>query len=207
MRLRLIIIIMDSGQLGTPDKLKKYLAALKRFPEESRKAILISALQLPMNYKHLTQLCQPPFPLVEHTTDKDTCTLVSTIIKLDSSLNTQWLPGIVYPFAKLFKKDLLAQFEIALTFLCNWAICWFRDYPTPPVEVTDFMARQLPQLDSLVRSFGYSFSSLVWPMFLVNFSDVLNKQDWLQLFDYLLIHPSRPWLLLCCIVALLQSLQ
>lgn len=101
---------MQGGCLDSTDKLRHYLTRLKRFPDESRKAILISSLQTPSNYKHLTQLCQPPVPLVEHTIDKDTCTLVATIIKLDPSLNVQWLPGIVYPFAKLFKKDLLAQF-------------------------------------------------------------------------------------------------
>lgn len=146
-------------------------------------------------------------PLVEHTIDKDTCTLVATIIKLNPSLNIQWLPGIVYPFAKLFKKDLLAQFEIALTFIYNWAVNWFRDYPTPPKDVIDFMSQQLPELHNKVICFGYPFSSFIWPMFLVLFTDVLNKDDWLQLFDYVFINPNSPEILLCCIVALLKSLD
>jgi hypothetical protein len=43
-------------------------------------------------------------------------------------------------------------------------------------------------------------------MFLVCFTDVLNKQDWLELFDFVVLRPEQPWLLLAIIIELLRYL-
>jgi hypothetical protein len=53
---------------------------------------------------------------------------------------------------------------------------------------------------------GGSLGGLVWPMFLVSFTDVLNKTDWLEVFDYVLVKPNKPWLLLAIIIELLRYL-
>lgn len=44
-------------------------------------------------------------------------------------------------------------------------------------------------------------------MFLVSFTDVLNKKDWLEIFDYVMTKPYQPWLLLCIIIELLRYLE
>lgn len=44
-------------------------------------------------------------------------------------------------------------------------------------------------------------------MFLVCFTDVLNKKDWLELFDLVLTRPLEPWILLAVVIELLRHLQ
>jgi hypothetical protein len=68
------------------------------------------------------------------------------------------------------------------------------------------MGDKLPDLQKLISDMGGSLGGLVWPMFLVSFTDVLNKTDWLEVFDYVLVKPNKPWLLLAIIIELLRYL-
>lgn len=124
-----------------------------------------------------------------------------------SDLRIQWLPGVVYPFVKLFPKDSLTQFEISLTYLANWCAPWFLDYPAPSKQVLDIISSNLPELDTHLRSTGHSLGSLLWPMFLVSFTDVLNKSDWLKVLDHAVVQPERPWLLLAIVIELVRYLE
>lgn len=69
------------------------------------------------------------------------------------------------------------------------------------------MGERLPELQNAVKDIGSSLGGLIWPMFLVSFTDVLNKKDWLEIFDYVMTKPYQPWLLLCIIIELLRYLE
>jgi hypothetical protein len=68
------------------------------------------------------------------------------------------------------------------------------------------VSNQLPELQNTLRELGATIGGLIWPMFLVCFTDVLNKQDWLELFDFVVLRPEQPWLLLAIIIELLRYL-
>jgi hypothetical protein len=44
-------------------------------------------------------------------------------------------------------------------------------------------------------------------MFVVTLTDVVNKKDWLQLCDFWVTNPFKPWHYLSVAIALVQSIQ
>lgn len=185
-----------------------YIQRFGAFPDDARKAKYLECLQTPMNYRHFTEICKkfPPV-LPEHTLDKETTSIVGCLSSHYPDLRIQWLPGIIYPFVKLFPKDALTQFEISLTYLTNWCSLWFCDYPAPSTPILTLFSSNLPQLSTHLHSLNHTLGSLLWPMFLVTFTDVFNKSDWLKVFDYVFVQPDRPWLLLAILIELVRHLE
>lgn len=134
----------------------EYKAALKKhqtflgkfhlFPEQSRKAIYVQLLQLPLNHHHFIELSKPYPLLPEHTVDKQVAFIVSALGRLYPDLGNQWLPGLIHPFVKLFKEDAIAAFETSLTFLLNWFRPIFDDYPNSSKSIMSFLGGYLPKL-------------------------------------------------------------
>lgn len=88
-----------------------YLERLRVFPNDSRKAAYLECLQTPLNYQHFTEISKKSPPMLpDHTLDKETTATVGCISASYPDLRIQWLPGIIYPFVRLFPKDSLAQF-------------------------------------------------------------------------------------------------
>lgn len=111
----------------------------------------------------------------EHTTNKQTAFIVNALTKLYPSLGNQWLPGIIYPFVKLFEEDSIMCFESSLTFLMNWYQPVFENYPNPSTKVINFARKYLPKLDKKIIASNYSLGAILNPMILVCLTDVLNK--------------------------------
>lgn len=44
-------------------------------------------------------------------------------------------------------------------------------------------------------------------MFVVSLTDVLNRSDWLELFDFLVINPFKPWYFVCFTLALVKCVE
>ena len=44
-------------------------------------------------------------------------------------------------------------------------------------------------------------------MFVVSLTDVLNRSDWLELFDFLVVNPFKPWYLICFALALVKCVE
>ena len=177
------------------------------FPEKTRKAIWAQLLQLPLNHEHFTELIKPYPLLPEHTIDKQVSFIVSSFTKLYPDLAIQWLPGIIYPFVILFKEDAIAAFEISLTFIVNWFRPIFEDYPNSSKRVMAFFSKKLSKLEKKVNSLDYPLSAIVQPLLLVSMTDILNKQNTLEVFDFLAAHPFSPELYLCIIACILSRVE
>jgi hypothetical protein len=119
----------------------------------------------------------------------------------------QWLPGIIYPFVMLFKEDAIAAFEISLTFVVNWFRPLFEDYPNSSKKIMGFFGKRLKKLEKKVNSLDYPLSAIIQPLLLVSLTDILNKQNTLEVFDYLAAHPFTPELYLCIIAVTLSKVE
>lgn len=68
-----------------------------------------------------------------------------------------------------------------------------------------FFSTQLPRLEKKINSFDYPLSAIVQPLLLVGLTDILNKDETLQIYDYLVSHPYSPELYLCVAVAIISK--
>ena len=173
-------------------KHQTFLSKFKTFPQQSRKAIWVQLLQLPLNHQHFRQLTKPYPLLPEHTLDKQVSFIVAALTRLYPDLGNQWLPGLVYPFVRLFKEDAIAAFQVSLTFILNWFRPIFEDYPNSSKSIMNFCSRQLRNLEKKINSFDYPLSAIIQPVLLVALTDVLNKQQTIEVYDYLVAHPFTP---------------
>jgi hypothetical protein len=183
-------------------KHKDFLSKFKVFPTKTRKVIYLSLMALPLNHSHFLELTKPFKELPEHTTNKQTAFIVNALVKLYPSLGTQWLPGIIYPFVKLFQEDCIMCFESSLSFLMNWCQPIFENYPNPSKKVIDFARKYLPKLEKKVTGSNYTLGAILNPMILVCLTDVLNKDDSLQVLDFLISNPYSPEYFICVAVAI-----
>jgi hypothetical protein len=189
------------------NKHQQFLRKFRLFPEKSRKAIWAQLLQLPLNHHHFIELTKPYPLLPEHTVDKQVAFIVSAFTRLYPDLGNQWLPGLIYPFVRLFKEDAIAAFEVSLSFLLNWFRPLFQNYPNSSKTVMNFFSRHLKKLEKKMNSFDYPLSAIVQPLLLVALTDILNKQDTLEIYDYLAAHPYSPELFLCIAVTIVSKVE
>lgn len=129
--------------------LSKHQGFLKKFslfPEKSRKTIWVQLMQVPLNHQHFIELTKLYPLLPEHTIDKQVAFIVSAFCRLYPDLGNQWLPGMIYPFVRLFKSDAIAAFEVSLTFILNWLRPLFEDYPNSSKTVMNFFSKHLNKL-------------------------------------------------------------
>ena len=66
---------------------------------------------------------------------------------------------------------------------------------------------ELSKLNEKINIFDYPLSSVINPMLISCLTDVLNRQDWLQVFDYLVAHPFQPELLVGVALAVVRSVE
>ena len=52
----------------------------------------------------------------------------------------QIVPGMVFPFVKLFSKDECLGMEMALSFFMHWGQHLFEDYPQPSARAVSFVS-------------------------------------------------------------------
>ena len=53
----------------------------------------------------------------------------------------------------------------------------------------------------------YPLSAVVHPSLVVSLTDVFNKEDWLEIFDYLLAHPYSPWMYVCILLEMVKMVE
>lgn len=154
-----------------------FLMKFNTFPTATRKAIYLQLLQLPLNHSHFIELTKPYPVLPEHTIDKQVAFIVSAFTRLYPDLNNQWLPGLIHPFAMLFKEDAIVCFELSLTMLLNWLLPVFNDHPNPSKLIMAFCSKHLRKLETKVNSLDYPLSAILNPSLLVVLTDILTKQQ------------------------------
>lgn len=70
-----------------------------------------------------------------------------------------------------------------------------------------FFSKKLGKLEKKVNSLDYPLSAIVQPLLLVSMTDILNKQNTLEVFDFLAAHPFTPELYLCIIASILSRVE
>jgi hypothetical protein len=70
-----------------------------------------------------------------------------------------------------------------------------------------FFSKKLRKLEKRVNALDYPLSAIVQPLLLVSLTDILNKQNTLEIFDYLASHPFTPELYLCIIASILSKVE
>ena len=70
-----------------------------------------------------------------------------------------------------------------------------------------FFSRQLPDLERRVNSLDYPLSAVLEPLLLVVLTDILNKEQTLKVFDFLVSRPFSPELFLCVTAAIVGSIE
>nr|XP_032826897.1 TBC1 domain family member 31 isoform X1 [Petromyzon marinus] len=106
---------------------------------------------------------------------------------------TEFLPLLAFPFVKLFQNNQLVCFEVLATVLVNWCSRWFEYFPNPPLNVLACVENALAHHDhQLLQHFvehGVTAQVYAWPLLETLFSEVLTRDEWLRLFDWVLSRP------------------
>ena len=111
-------------------------------------------------------------------------------------VEVDYLPAFVFPFVKTNEEDDLILFEVLISLITHWCRGWFRFFPNEPVHfmqiVESLIDREDPALLVHLRKYGFSARSFAWPAMKFNFSELLNKEGFLYLFDNFFFHWDKP---------------
>lgn len=138
----------------------------------------------------------------------------------------KFLPQLIFPYLKIFGEKMgnCACFEACVVLVLNWCRRWFGRWPHCSRFLSEglesFIALMEPELyECLVEGVNSANSSgeeqsgkkslvveaLLYPTLLQSlFTDVLSSENWLQLWDHLIIHWNKPYLLDAAVVAFLR---
>lgn len=91
-----------------------------------------------------------------------------------------FLPGVVFPFAKMFKADSESCFELVATLLANYSQGWFETFPNPPVGLIKrlqmVVAQHDAQLGAHLAQHMTVFVKHCWATMSTLMTDALGKQ-------------------------------
>lgn len=118
------------------------------------------------------------------------CTLSSLANWCPLFVEVLFLPALVFPWVKMFGDHKRTCLEVVITVICNWGRSWFEQFPQPPmrtlVELENLVQHHDPQLFSSLLNLCGGPSRIGWKLMSTLMSEVLNKQDWLVLWDHAL---------------------
>ncbi|KAL0279365.1 UNVERIFIED_CONTAM: hypothetical protein PYX00_000942 [Menopon gallinae] len=199
----------------TLKRLTPILRQFGEYPESYRGIIWRTILQLPMNQEAYMSLankeCHPSYVNVESRYPLVNKPLSNALKRVLSSLaywcplfgEVEYLPEFVFPFVKLFHLDPFVCFESVATIIVNWCQNWFEFYPFPPINVLSVIENVMGYHDPDLLEFYYNknITSSVYACILMQtaFSEVLNKKEWLRLWDHIL--SNEPSFIFMAIVA------
>lgn len=203
----------------TQKKLKEYLKSScdYGYPEEYRNVIWCVLLQLPVNKDNFLHLkCQKESKVARNFAKclsnidmprEEAKNLGDLIAHLSNwsplFKQVEFIPGIVYPFIKVFPNSQLLTFEIVATILLNYGQLWFEFYPLDPYNFLGMCENVLMLMDAGLAAFYYQNNITpqiyAWSLIKSSFSDVLSETFWFTLWDTIVSNP--PYFLVFIIVA------
>ena len=167
-----------------------------KFPSEHRVVVWRYLFRLPMNKKQYTlfasQQRHPSIQALSLNLPVRYQIISNRLMRLLSALTywhpplgeCDWLPGLVFPFLRIFERDSLISFEFVVTLICNWCQEWVYFVPNPPVTV-------LSRIDRIARAFGGEAPvSVSWPALRSFFGEVATTEAAVMLFDNII--SARP---------------
>lgn len=119
-----------------------------------------------------------------------------------------YLPAIVYPFVKIFRENDLAAFEASMSVMLHWCGDYLFNLPNPPAAILSALRQEVerrdPQLyDHFVRH-RVTAEVYGWSLLKTIFTEVLNEDEWMCLWDHLITLSDTPQLLVVAVLAYLS---
>ncbi|KAI9002277.1 WD40-repeat-containing domain protein, partial [Gaertneriomyces semiglobifer] len=199
-------------------KLKAFVKHYGNYPDKYRILIWRLLLELPENCSSYQALMQQgihvsvthfrrTFPLKNETLAKSMQRVLSSLAYWSPIFDgMDYLPSFVFPFIKLFHKNIFAGFEVVMTLLTNWCQKWWEYHPSPPLECLTVVEDLLGCNDaSLLRHFekhNVTSQTYAWIVMRNAFSEIFLREDWLILWDHLIT--NEPVFMYYVIVAYLK---
>uniref|UniRef100_A0A8C4RBW2 TBC1 domain family member 31 n=1 Tax=Eptatretus burgeri TaxID=7764 RepID=A0A8C4RBW2_EPTBU len=198
-------------------RLVTFIKNFGQYPAKYRQLIWQSLLKLPQNNQIFTSLqnkeTHQAFVELQKVYPRSSPKLHRVHIRILSAL-ARWmplfgeigyLPQFVFPFVKLFQNNHLLCFEVVATLIASWCQHWFECFPRPPESILAVVEKVLCHHDDvLLQHFvtcQLTAQEYAWPLLETLFSEVLNQEEWLCLFDN--VFSNKPAFLLMAVVAYL----
>ncbi|XP_017070305.1 TBC1 domain family member 31 [Drosophila eugracilis] len=208
-------VSQELRHLLKPERLKAMLKEYGCYPEKYRFLIWTSLLDLPCNGPQFQALIKLGAPLMVKNQAKKlkirNDAQRRAVIKIWSCLS-QWckvlahadfMPLLIYPFVKQLPKNSLVSFEVVATLILNHFQLWFEFHPLPPSNYLAMCDNILQHCDEELCQFYNSQDiapkDFAWSLLSTAFSEVLEEQHWLSLWDNIVSEP--PWFPVFLVVA------
>nr|XP_019946572.1 PREDICTED: TBC1 domain family member 31 [Paralichthys olivaceus] len=196
---------------------RRLVALLKTFgeyPSKYRMFVWRSLLCLPENHAAYSSLTDKglhsayltlhnKYPIKSHKLQRGLQRVLSALAHWAAIFGeVEYLPLVAFPFVKLFQNNPMLCFEVVATFIVNWCQHWFEYFPNPPLNILNMTENVLAHHDKELLQHlvdcGITSQLYVWPLLETLFSEVLTREEWLQLFDNVFSnHPS--FLIMACV--------
>lgn len=196
-------------------RLLKVLKGYGSYPEQYRMFIWRSMLQLPENTQAFSALVKKgahisysslleKYPIKSRRLQRAMQKILSALAHWSSIFaELDSLPGMVFPFVKLFQNNHLICFEMVVTFLTNWCQHWFEFFPNPPLGTLGLIENILSQRDKKLLhhfiKFKVTTQHYAWPLLETLFTEVFTRAEWLKFFDH--VFSNKPMFLTYAVIA------
>ena len=204
-------------------ELSNYLERFGVFPEDHRNLIWRTILELPLNNEAYDNLVTKGVHMTYHNLQKNYPIISNKLLnKLQRILSclahycsvfseVEFLPDLIFPFVKMFEREEVICFEVIVSFFVQWGQHFLEFHPHPPSTVIQTIEELVKyhdhELHAHFKENKVNLRSYIW-LFLHNiFTDILTKQDWLSLMDFLVLNCHEPLYLLLFVVAYLSQFR
>lgn len=172
------------------------------YPQKYRPVIWRTLLQLPQNSKVFMDLVargyhpcvenyDKLYPLYDNKSLRNLKKIISCLsywTKVFGQID--YMPTLVYPFLSIFKNDSTLTFELIATILLNQCQLWFEFAPLEPFNYLGFIENILQEFEPVLmghyREKNITAKIYALAMFENGFSEILDENQWLQLWDHIL---------------------
>jgi hypothetical protein len=198
-------------------KLRTLLDSYGEYPQKYRLLCWRFLLELPENHDAFALLANKEihvafsglndrYPLKNQRVFKKLQAVLSALAYWSPVFGeAEFVPALAYPFVSLFQVDDLAAFETVMAVLLHWGGTWLTTFPHPPIPVLNTVEQIIhshdPALMKHLVAAGVSSQTYAWAMLRSAFTEVLNKSEWLRLWDHLFTNAHDPALILCAVAA------
>ncbi|KAJ3209747.1 TBC1 domain member 31 [Dinochytrium kinnereticum] len=216
-----LVAMKEDSSLLNRRKLRKFVKHYGSYPEKYRSLIWRFLLRLPENrdsYEALLEKGVHPsykdfrrnFPIKSERLAKSMERILSALAHWSPIFeNLDYLPGLVFPFVKLFLNDMFSGLEVIMTILINWCQKWWDYFPNPPLECLDVIEDLMEYHDSelLAHFVKHKVTSQVygWTCMSTLFAEIFSQADWLKVWDHMITNP--PSFLYYFVVAYLRRFR
>ncbi|XP_024216268.1 TBC1 domain family member 31-like [Halyomorpha halys] len=175
---------------------------LGQFPSDLRPFLWRRILSLPLNTTAYRDICRKGLhrafsnilenPVLPIDLRFPVSRLVSNLVFWCPLLQyINCLPLMILRFSKLFKSSPMVAFEVVATILVNYCQKWFSEFPLVSQDITNYIEYVVKRFDlDLWNHFNkIGIHNIVYtcPIMQTLFAEVLVENDWLALWDNVLI--------------------